>query len=211
MADVIRVGFIGCGRIADLQAPGYLNDPRTEIYAVCDSYSNILEKRRSEWGARVAYRDYRALLDDKNIDTVEIITPHHLHRTMVKDAAAAGKHISVQKPMGLSAKECDEMIQAAADAKVKLKVFENFVFYPPYRKAKELLDAGEIGRPLSIRLKLGGGYGGWRVPLTAWVWRLCEIDCLLYDKEPILTGDQGKKVVQFSLAAIQYQHRCTSQ
>ncbi len=47
----------------------------------------------------------------------------------------------------MNVREMDEMISAARKAGVKLKVFENFVFYPPYRKVKELMDAGEIGKP----------------------------------------------------------------
>jgi predicted dehydrogenase len=69
------------------------------------------------------------------------------------------------------------MIAATRRAGVKFKVMENFVFYPPYRKAKELIDAWEIGRVLSIRIRLGsGGAGGWYVPLNTWLWRLAETD-----------------------------------
>jgi predicted dehydrogenase len=96
---------------------------------------------------------------------------------MVVEAAQAGKHVSVQKPMCIYIPEADEMIQACKKAGVKLKVFENFVFYPPYRKARELINEGAIGEPLSINIKLGSSPGGWWVPLKTWLWRINWDEC----------------------------------
>jgi predicted dehydrogenase len=96
--------------------------------------------------------------------------------------------------MAMNLAQCDIMIKAAADNGVKLKVFENFVFYPPYQFAKKLLDDGEIGSPLGIRLKMnnaslgsknipsigilpqkpkpeGVEKTGWEVNTKSWVWR----------------------------------------
>jgi predicted dehydrogenase len=57
----------------------------------------------------------------------------------------SGKHVSVQKPMALNLKECDEMIEAAKRNNVKLRVFENFVFYPPFSSPKSLLTRVKSG------------------------------------------------------------------
>jgi len=174
----LNFGIIGCGRISDLHAPGYLKSDRARIYAVCDSSPETARRRKYEWRAEKSYTDYTELLDDPDVDAVEIIVPHHLHRDLAVAACRAGKHVSVQKPMAMTVSECDDMIHAAREAGVTLKVFENFVFYPPYVKAKELVEEGAIGEPLSIRIKLGGGSkGGWKVPLKAWLWRLNEETC----------------------------------
>jgi predicted dehydrogenase len=174
----LNVGIIGGGRITDMHVPGYRQSRLARIHAVCDVRPDVAERRAREWGTERAYTDYRDLLADPAIDAVEIITPHHLHRDICVAACEAGKHVSVQKPMALSVAECDDMIRAADKAGVMLKVFENFVFYPPYVKAKALIDAGAIGEPLSIRIRLGGaGKGGWKVPLSAWFWRLNEAQC----------------------------------
>jgi predicted dehydrogenase len=170
--DLIRVGIIGCGRIADMHAPGYLDRPDAAIAAICDASPEILETRSRQWGNPRTYLDYRELLADPDIDLVEILTPHHLHCKMVCDAAAAKKNISVQKPMAMNATECDKMNEAAFYAGVQLKVFENFVFYPPFVMMKKLIQEGEIGDVLTARLKLGALTGGWHVPLTSWIWRL---------------------------------------
>lgn len=175
--DKVRLGIIGGGRIADLNILGYLDHPKCVVSAVCDINEDIARKRKEEWGAEWYCTDYRKLLDSPDIDAVEILSPHRLHRPMVIAAARAKKHVSVQKPMCVELSEADEMIAACKEAGVKFKVFENFVFYPPYTKAKELIDAGGIGEPLSINIKLGGGPGGWWVPLKTWLWRLDYEEC----------------------------------
>ncbi|MCL4236505.1 MAG: Gfo/Idh/MocA family oxidoreductase [Deltaproteobacteria bacterium] len=177
MGDRIRVGIIGGGRIADMHAPGYLDRDDARILAVCDVSAEVAERRAREWGATRIYLDYRDVLADPEIDAVEILTPHHLHRQMVCDAATARKHVSVQKPMALTIPECDEMISACFYAGVQLKVFENFVFYPPFVMAKRLIQEGEIGDVLTLRLKLGTLTGGWHVPLDSWIWRLNPDEC----------------------------------
>jgi predicted dehydrogenase len=87
--------------------------------------------------------------------------------------------VSVQKVPAGNLRELDEMIAAARRAGVKFRVFENFVFYPPYRKAKEIMDSGEIGKIQSIRIKTasGGGGCGWDVPWDSVAWRLNRDMC----------------------------------
>ncbi len=175
--DQVRLGVIGGGRISDLNILGYLAHPQCKVVSVCDLNRDVAEQRMKEWGADRLVTDYQQLLADPEIDAVEILAPHRLHHPMVIAAAAAGKHVSVQKPMCVSLQEADHMIAACREAGVKLKVFENFVFYPPYVKAKQLIDEGAIGDPLSISIKLGGGLGGWWVPLKTWLWRLDYDEC----------------------------------
>jgi predicted dehydrogenase len=71
------------------------------------------------------YGDYAQLLADRGIDLVELLVPHYLHADMTVAACQAGKHVSVQKPMALTVAEADRMIQAAEQADVTLRVFEN--------------------------------------------------------------------------------------
>lgn len=175
--DKVRMGIIGGGRISDLNILGYLDHPRCQVAAVCDIVPDLAKRRMKEWGADRYYTDYQKLLADPEIDAVEILAPHRMHAPMVIAAARAGKHVSVQKPMCVTLAEADAMTAACRQAGVKFKLFENFVFYPPYRKAKELLDAGAIGAPLSINMKLGSGMGGWWVPLTTWMWRFTWEEC----------------------------------
>lgn len=181
MVDQLRVGFIGAGRISDLHAIEYLNNPRARIVAVCDIDPAIAAPRAAAWGVppERVFTDYRDLLALPEVDLVEILLPHHLHHQATLDAAAAGKHISLQKPMALSVQQADEMIAAAQQAGVIFKVFENFIFYPPVQRAKALIEAGEIGEPLTIRIKSNSATSPteWNVPHAAWAWRFNPEAC----------------------------------
>src|SRR5690606_38723782 len=111
--------------------------------------------RALAWGvgdARIT-DDYRSVLADPDVDLVEILLPHHLHLEVALAAIAAGKAVSLQKPMTLDLAQADTLVAAAEASSKPFKVFENFIFYPPVIKAKALIEQGAIGEPLTIRLK----------------------------------------------------------
>jgi predicted dehydrogenase len=172
----IRVAIIGCGRISDLHQLGYRGRQDAKIVAVCDTDKGRARKKAKEWGVEKVYSDYQQVLADKEVDVVELLTPHHLHCPMTVQAAQAGKHISVQKPMALSAAEADEMIAAATKSGVLLRVYETFVYYAPAMRARTMIEAGEIGQVRAVRMHVNSGTGdtSWKVPLSAWLWRLNE-------------------------------------
>ncbi len=175
----VHVGIIGCGRIAGLHALGYRDHPRAEIIAVCDRDADLAQHARAEWGASKAYHDYAQLLADPDINAVEILLPHHLHREVAIAALQAGKHVSLQKPPTLTLRDLDTVHEAAMDAGRRLRVFENFMYYPPHVKARELVQEGAIGEPLSVRIKTAAGRfdDGWRVPMTSQAWRMNPETC----------------------------------
>ena len=175
----IRVAIVGCGRISDLHQRGYRDWEAAKIVAVCDSNKRRAEEKAKAWVVERVYTDYRRLLEDKEIDVVELLTPHHLHCPMTIQACQAGKHVSVQKPMALSAAEADQMIFAAAKAGVLLRVYETFVYYAPAVRAKALIEAGEIGDIRAIRMHVSTGTAdtSWEVPLSAWLWRFNAKQC----------------------------------
>lgn len=175
----IRVGFIGCGRIADLQCLGYLEHPRAEIVAVCDLDAARAQRRAGEWGVPKVYTDVEQLLADPHVDAVEILTPHHLHEAHAVAALEAGKHVSLQKPPTRTLEEFDRVVGVAERSGRVLRVFENFMYYPPHRKAKELVQEGAIGTPLSVRVKttLGRLTDGWQVEPETQSWRMDPKRC----------------------------------
>jgi predicted dehydrogenase len=177
--DPIRVAVVGCGRISDLHELAYCGRDDARIVAVCDTKRRHACEKARAWGIDKVYAEYDQLLADPEVDLVELLVPHHLHAEMTVAACQAGKHVSVQKPMALAVGEADRMIEAAEQARVVLRVYENFRFYPPHVRAKEMIDAGEIGEPQMIRLHVGTGKSetGWKVPLSAWLWRFNEGKC----------------------------------
>ena len=93
---------------------------------------------------------YEALLREKDIDAVVLATPHSMHCAEIIAAAKAGKHVFVEKPLGLDAREAQAAVQACADHKVTLAVGYNWRFQPALREAKRMLDDGRLGKLLHI-------------------------------------------------------------
>lgn len=152
---MLKVGIIGCGDIANLNVLGYIRSQDAELVAVCDTDLKTAGEKLERWGLRTVkiYTDYKKMIDREDLDIVEILTPHHLHAPMSEYCAKAGvPGISVQKPMAHTITDCDKMIQVCKEENVKLKLFENFRFYPVYLRAKELLDNGVIGELLNFRI-----------------------------------------------------------
>jgi predicted dehydrogenase len=149
----VRLGVVGAGNIAAMNVKGYLEDPRCDVVAVCDTDEGIGRQAAEDWGAASFYGDLDDLLADDSIDAVEILTPTFLHHDHVIAALEAGKHVSVQKPIANSVEDGLAMGAAAARAGRTLRVSECFVHYPPLELAKRLVADGAIGKPTSLRIR----------------------------------------------------------
>ena len=151
--DRIRLAIVGCGNISQLNAPGYLQHPRCDVVALCDTDPERAKRRARDWGiAPRIYSDFAQVLDDGAVDAVELLTPTWMHADQIVAALEAGKHVSAQKPLAVSLTEADRIAAAVTRARTTFRVTENFLYYPPILKAKELLDAGVIGEPSLVRI-----------------------------------------------------------
>ncbi|MFX0106008.1 MAG: Gfo/Idh/MocA family protein [Candidatus Hodarchaeota archaeon] len=180
--DKLKVGIIGCGVIFDLNVLGYLDRKDVEITCLCDRKQRHMKQKIEKFnlGSNLRiYTDYKEMLDTEKVDILEILLPQHLHFEVTLYAAQKDVFgISVQKPMANSIKDCDKMIKVCKKNDVKLKIFENFTFYPPIMKAKQLLQEGIIGEVNSVHIKtLEATKGGWETSATTWLWRLDPEKC----------------------------------
>lgn len=171
--EKLRVGIIGVGRIADMHYQGYAKNPRAEVRAICDADHALLERRVTERCVEKTYHDFEQLLEDADIDAVDVVTPHYLHAPMTIAALEAGKHVSVQKPMALTTTDADAMIAMVERTGKRLRVIDNYRFHPPFVRAKEIIESGGIGEPMSIHIKTASGTApeGWEIPRSSHEWR----------------------------------------
>jgi predicted dehydrogenase len=149
----VRLAVLGAGNIAAMNVRGYLEDPRCDVVAVCDTDEAVSRQAAAEWGGATYYADLADLLADDSIDAVEVLTPTHLHHDHVIAALEAGKHVSVQKPVANSVDDARAMQAAAEAAGRTLRISECFVHYPPLELAKKLVADGAIGKPTSLRIR----------------------------------------------------------
>lgn len=100
-SDRIRVGMIGVGGFGyGSNLPDFLRNPDVDVVAICDVFEPHLERAVARAGGKAKrYREYRRLLDDREIDAVVITTPEHWHALMCIDACDAGKDVYVEKPI----------------------------------------------------------------------------------------------------------------
>ncbi|MBF6594591.1 MAG: Gfo/Idh/MocA family oxidoreductase [Thermaceae bacterium] len=145
----MRVGIVGSGVMGEVHAAGWR---QTEADLV-GCWSANLEQAQAlvdEYGMRV-YHSYSELLE--NSDLIDICVPTFLHKEMVLQAAAAGKHVVCEKPIALSVEDGLEMIEACQQAGVRLFVAMVVRFFPQYRLSRELIAKGQIGTLGVMRLK----------------------------------------------------------
>jgi len=143
----IKVGLIGCGRAGMIHARSYAGHIReAELTALCDPSEENLDAARAELNIQDTCTDYREILARPEIDAVVVVTPTQFHREIVVAAAGAHKHVFCEKPMASTTAECDEMINACRENGVKLQLGFMRRFDKSFRRGKEILDSGAIGR-----------------------------------------------------------------
>jgi predicted dehydrogenase len=121
MAKKLGIAIVGCGEISAAHYRAYRQiTDLCELVAVSDVVESAARRRAQEFGVDTVYTDYHQLLEDQRVDVVAICTPHYLHAPMTIQAAEAGKHILVEKPMCMNVGEVQEMVYAAAKHGVKL-------------------------------------------------------------------------------------------
>ncbi|MEH2955498.1 Gfo/Idh/MocA family oxidoreductase [Candidatus Merdisoma sp. JLR.KK011] len=154
---ILKVCLIGCGRAGMIHARNYKNKiENARITAVADAVEEAAKAAAEELGVEKCFSDYKEILSDPEIDAVIVVAPTNLHKQIVIDCAAAGKHIFCEKPMAMTVEECDEMIAACDRYKVKLQIGFMRRFDASFREAKRLVEEGAIGELVQIHSNTRG-------------------------------------------------------
>ena len=153
MTRKVKIAVIGTGRMGSVHARNIVRQiPEAELVAVCDIRLEVAQAVADELGIQRVVMDYHDLLEDKDIEAILIASSTNTHAFIMKDVAAAGKHMFCEKPLALDLNDIDDALVAVAQAGVKLQVGFNRRFDRSYQRVHEIVTSGEIGRPCILRI-----------------------------------------------------------
>lgn len=155
----LKIGMIGYGGIGRVHALAYRAIPfhyglpadTVQLVGVATTNPQSAEKAAREIGCDYWTANYHDLLARQDIDIVDVCVPNNRHEEIVSAAAQAGKHIYCEKPLAMNVAEGRRMVAAVKAAGVKTQMTFNFRFIPAISRAKQLIEAGFVGRVFSFR------------------------------------------------------------
>jgi predicted dehydrogenase len=148
---LLRVGVLGCGPIAQFAHFDACRKARNaELYAVCDVAEDLLAKMAAVHEPRVAYRRFEDMLADPQVEAVIIAVADQYHVPLCRQAAAAGKHVLVEKPLGVSVEECEELRRDLRGTRLVFQVGNNRRFDPGIAFARQFI-RDEVGPLLGFK------------------------------------------------------------
>src|SRR6478735_1209564 len=150
MRDV-GIGLVGSGFIAEAHFEGFAHVPAAAVQGVASPTPGNAARFAEKRGIPRHHTDYRALIEQPDVDVICIGAPNDLHRDVCVAAASAGKHVICEKPLARTLADADEMLAACRDAGVLLMYAEELCFAPKYVRAKELVAQGALGRVYMVQ------------------------------------------------------------
>lgn len=197
----VRVALIGAGRIGKNHAEIVARRvPGAALVAVVDPVDGAARALADTLGAPDAYLDVDEALRAENIDAVIISAPARSHTDLVVKAAAAGKHVFVEKPMAVTLEDADRAIAAADAAGVVLQVGFNRRFAPGFVAAREAIDDGKIGTPQLLRslTRDPGPFAADPSRIPPWT---IFFETLIHDFDTLLFLNPGARAVRVTAVA----------
>lgn len=160
----MRVGIIGCGKIAQIRhIPEYADNADAELAGYFDLNQERAKELAETYGGK-AYTTADELLADPKIDAVSVCVANNAHAEMTIKALKAGKHVLCEKPMAVTLEECIEMVNTAKKCNRCLMIGQNQRFTKAHIRAKELIKQGEIGKIVTFKTTFGhGGPETWSI------------------------------------------------
>ena len=175
MSTEIRLAFLGCGAISQFHLLGLREGaPEIKVTAAIDLDPERAEAVARETGAR-AFTSFEEALEWGGFDAVDLMLPHDLHERFALQTFDAGYHLLLEKPMAPTLAACERILEAARKSGKVFMVAENAQYWPEVIKVRELIEAGAIGEPETVRGNffvppLSSYYGGeraWRLNQSA--------------------------------------------
>lgn len=203
----VNIGIIGLGWMGQLHAKYLERVEGCRLAAVCDRDAGKLNDVKSRYQID-GYEDYYGLLENKNIDTIFIVTPQKYHYQIVKDCIEAGKNILCEKPLALTREEINSMRSLVNKSKGKFIVNFPERFAVSAQEAKDVIDAGSIGGIDYIRANFrfsmkahGETHGGWVFDRSQGGGLIIESSVHLWDAVRWISG---KEIIDVIAVAHEY-------
>ena len=147
----LRVGILGCGPIAQMAHFDSCAKARNvELYAICDVADDLRRRMEATWEPKVAYSDYDQLLADPQVEAIIVAVADQYHVPLSLKAIEAGKHVLVEKPLGVSLEECEALKSGVAGSSLTLQVGNNRRFDPGIDFAREFVN-NELGERMAFK------------------------------------------------------------
>ncbi|MEU3896543.1 Gfo/Idh/MocA family oxidoreductase [Streptomyces sp. NPDC045251] len=177
MVDALGVAVVGFGWMGRVHTRAYARVRhhypqlalRPELVTVAEEVPGRAEEAAAQFGFASAVRDWREVAGDPRVRAVSITAPNFLHREIAVAMAEAGKHIWIEKPVGLSVDDARAVADSVAKASVQGAVGFNYRNAPAVEAARELIAAGDIGTVTHVRVRLLSDYAAH--PEAALTWR----------------------------------------
>jgi predicted dehydrogenase len=155
---LLKVGVVGCGYWGPNLIRNFTQLDGSEVLICADLREERLAHMKRLYPGLETTQNYKDILVREDIEAIVIATPPPTHHGIAMEALTAGKHLFVEKPLGISSAQCEEMVAEAKKRKLKLMTGHTFVYTAAVNKVKELIEAGELGDILYIsttRVNLG--------------------------------------------------------
>jgi len=137
----VRAAFVGLGRVYDLNVRGYVDNDDVDVVAIVDPSDERLAQRQGDWPRAQAFHSIEQLVaSGVDVDAAEVLLPIALHEVGVIQCRESGWHVNVQKPIANDVASARRMTDASRTNGRQLRVMENYLFYEPLRKLKEVVD-----------------------------------------------------------------------
>ncbi len=150
MQKKLGIGVVGCGRVSEFHLLAINRIREVNLIAVADINKERSKEAAQKYSAKRYFLTAGELFQDPEINAVVLCVPHFLHCPIVIEAAQHGKHILVEKPLALTLRDADRMIQAAENKNVMLMVGQVQRFFRQYTRTKSHIDSGKLGQPLQV-------------------------------------------------------------
>ena len=147
----LRVAIIGCGGISETHIRALQTFPDVELIGGVDIKPSRLKTMEEKYGFTHLYTDWKKMLKEAQPDAVSICTPNGVHAAPTIDAANAGCHVMVEKPMAMNPNECRKMIEACRKNKKKLAVGFQYRYHPNTDFLLRAREAGQFGKVMFVK------------------------------------------------------------